>query len=112
VEVLIQTFKVHLLEDGKDKVVHMHAMKIYRGLNVYLHSPLTLTLDGGKQSASSPGFCFNTGQSASSTHYIGCWVVSRVSLDVLEMEQSLSSAGDRALDRPAHSLVPTLSMLS
>jgi hypothetical protein len=32
---------------GKGKAVHLHAMKVYGGAEVQLHSSSTLALDGG-----------------------------------------------------------------
>ena len=51
-------------------------------VKVQLHLFLDLTLEEGEWSAVHPG-CFHYGERALSTHWIGCWVGSRPSLDTL-----------------------------
>jgi hypothetical protein len=65
-------------------------MKVYGGVDVYIHVFLTLAVVGGEWSASrlSP---FTPGERAPSTHWIGGWVGPRTDLD--DMEKILDSTG-------------------
>jgi hypothetical protein len=59
-----------------------HAMKTFWGVEVYLHTFLTLTLDGGEWSASRPGG-FTSTERVPCTHWIGGWVGQRAVLDTM-----------------------------
>jgi hypothetical protein len=74
-------------------------MKVYGGVDVYIHIFLTSALVGSEWSASHPGR-FTTG-----IHWIGGWVGSRAGLDDLEKKKFLSPPGFelRPLGRPARS---------
>jgi len=54
-------------------------MKVYWGMEVYLHAFLTLALDGGEWSASCSSF-YTPILRVPSTHWIWGWVGPRVSL--------------------------------
>jgi len=67
----------------KDKVFTVHVMKAYGGgLQVWLHSYLTSTLDRGERLISSPGRC--TPRNNPGTHLIGGRVGLTAGLKVLE----------------------------
>jgi hypothetical protein len=73
-----------------DLIKH-HAMKTYGGsVEVYLHSFLTLALDGGEWSASRPGR-FTPGEKAPGTRWIGGWVGPRASLDAVAKKKKIPS---------------------
>jgi len=59
-----------------------HAMKGYWGVEVQLHTFLTLGIDGGTGSASCPS-CFVPRERAPGTHCTEGWVGSSASLDVV-----------------------------
>jgi hypothetical protein len=59
-----------------------HAMKMYWGVEVYLHAFLTSALDGGEWSALRPGR-FTHRKRAPGTHWIGGWVGPRAVLDTV-----------------------------
>jgi hypothetical protein len=54
-------------------------MKVYGGVDVQIHIFLTSALAGGEWSSSRPGR-FIPGERVSSTHWIGGWLDSKVSL--------------------------------
>jgi hypothetical protein len=58
-------------------LIKIHAMKTYGGVEVYLRSFLTSTLDGGEWQAS------YTSPFTPGIHCIGCWVGSRAGLDAV-----------------------------
>jgi hypothetical protein len=58
-------------------------MKAYGRVDIQTHVFLTLALDGGKWSASRPGY-FSSGERASGTHWIGGGVDPRAGLDDME----------------------------
>jgi hypothetical protein len=58
-------------------------MKMYRGMDVWIHIFLTLALAGGEWSASRPGH-FIPEEGSPGTHWIGGWVDPRAGLDDLE----------------------------
>jgi hypothetical protein len=57
-------------------------MKVYGGVEVYLHAFLTSALDGGEWSDSPPGR-FTRREIAPSTHWIGGWGGPRAGLDAV-----------------------------
>jgi hypothetical protein len=57
-------------------------MKVYWGVELWLHAFLTSALDGDEWSASSPGR-FTPRERASGTHWIGGWVGPRAGLDAV-----------------------------
>jgi hypothetical protein len=74
---------------GKGKVVVVpvlltehHAMEAYWRVDVWLHTFLTLALDGGEWSASHPG-CFTPRERDPGTNWIGGWLGPRVGLDMV-----------------------------
>jgi hypothetical protein len=79
-------------------------MKVYGGVDVYIHVFLTLALVGGEWSASRLGR-FTPGERAPGTHWIGGWVGPRASVDSMEKSKFLTLPGLelRPLCRPAHS---------
>jgi hypothetical protein len=58
-------------------------MKVYGGVDVYIHIFLTSALAGGEWSASRPGL-FTVGERAPGAHWIGGWVDPRAGLDNVE----------------------------
>jgi hypothetical protein len=58
-------------------------MKVYGGMDVYIHIFLTSALVGGEWSASHHG-CFTPREMAPGTHWIGGWVDPRAGLDDAE----------------------------
>jgi hypothetical protein len=58
-------------------------MNLYRGSGGIAPSFLTSVLDGDERSASLPD-CFNHGEIATGTHWIGAWVDPRAGLDIVE----------------------------
>jgi hypothetical protein len=58
-------------------------MRVYGGLDVWIHIFLTSALVGGQWSTSRPGR-FTSGERAPGTHWTGGWVDLRASLDHLE----------------------------
>jgi hypothetical protein len=73
-------------------------MKEYWGVEVSLHSFLTLALDGGEWSASRPGpGRFTPMESAPGIHWIGDWVGPRAGQDAVVRRKT------RTHDPPAHS---------
>lgn len=78
---------------------------IHGGINLQLHSFLTLHLDQDEWSASCPG-CFNPGVGPPSTHQTGDWVGPSAFLNGLEKRQNLLSLPViKCLGRPACSPV-------
>jgi hypothetical protein len=63
-------------------VTRHHAMMTYGGMEIQLHTFLTLALDEGNWSASCHSHC-TMGERACSTHWIGDWVGPRVGLDTV-----------------------------
>jgi hypothetical protein len=61
-------------------------------MEVYLHTYLTLALDGGDWSASRPGY-FTLRERAPGTHWIGGWVGPRAILDMGEDKNSQPPPG-------------------
>jgi hypothetical protein len=75
-------------------------MKAYWGMEVYLHSFLTLALDGDEWSASRP--CrFTPGVGAPGTHWIGGWVDPRGGLDAVAKRKKSHQCPCRELN-PDH----------
>jgi hypothetical protein len=74
------------------KAVLVHAMKAYRGREVYLYSFSTLALDGGQYSTSRPGH-FTSGERAHDAHQIGGLVDFGTGVNALENINSLDPAG-------------------
>jgi hypothetical protein len=69
-------------------------MKVYGGVDVWIHVFLTSALAGGERSASRPGpGRFTTGEKAPSTHWIGGWVDPRAGLDDVEKRKFLNLSG-------------------
>lgn len=66
-------------------------MKAYAGVEVYLHSFLTLPPDGGECSASCPG-SFTIGERASGGRCTGRWVGTRASLDAEKRKKTVAPA--------------------
>jgi hypothetical protein len=64
-----------------------HTMKMYRGVEVQLHTFLTSALDGAEWSITCLG-CFIPRKRAASTHWIGGWVGSRASLDAVAKKKN------------------------
>jgi hypothetical protein len=60
-----------------------YAMKVYGGMEVYIHVFLTLALVGGEWSISRPGR-FTPGERALDAHWIGGRVGPRTGLDDVE----------------------------
>jgi hypothetical protein len=79
-------------------------MKVYGGVDVYIHIFLTSALVGGEWSASRPGR-FTPGERAPGTHWLEGWVSPRVGLDDVEKRKFLNLPGLelRPLDRPTRS---------
>jgi hypothetical protein len=77
-------------------------MKLYEGVDVYVHIFLTLALVGGEWSTSRPGR-FTIGERSPGTHWIGGWVNPRAGLDDVEKRKLFTLAGLelRHLSRPA-----------
>jgi hypothetical protein len=67
-------------------------MKVYGGVDLYIHIFLTSALGGGEWSASRPG-CFTPGERAPSTYWIGGWVGPRAGLDDVEKRKFLTLPG-------------------
>jgi hypothetical protein len=59
-----------------------HAMKVYWGVEVYLHAFLDSALDGGEWSVSITGR-FTPSERVSVTHWIGSWVGPSAGLDTV-----------------------------
>jgi hypothetical protein len=80
-------------------VLKHHAMKTYGEVAVKIHVFLTLVLDGGNWSASSPGR-FTPGERAAGTHRKGGWVGPRARLDAVANRKDPFSApaGNRTPD--------------
>jgi hypothetical protein len=82
----MKTLNVHLSEvkirvEFSCAFLIMHpAMKMCKGVELWIHVFLTLAADGGERSASQPG-CFISGEKAFSTDWIGHWVDLSTSLD-------------------------------
>jgi len=72
------------------------------GTGLLLHSFLTSALSGGKKLASSP--CHFAVGKEPGTHWIGGWMGSRASLEVLERRKMSLLCRDTNPDRPARSL--------
>jgi hypothetical protein len=81
-----------------------YAMKVYGGVDAYIHIFLTSALAGGEWSASRPG-CFIPWERAPGTHWIGAWVGPRAGFDNVEKWKFLTLPGLelRPLSRPARS---------
>jgi hypothetical protein len=63
-------------------------MKVYGGMDVYIHTFLFSALAGGEWSASLP--CrFSPGERASGTHWTGGWAGPRAGLEDVEKRTSL-----------------------
>jgi hypothetical protein len=79
-------------------------MKVYGGMDVYIHIFLTSGLAGGEWSASSPCH-FIPEETAPGTHSIGGWVGPRAVLDNVEKRKFVSLPGLklRPLGHPARS---------
>jgi hypothetical protein len=67
-------------------------MKVYRGMDVWIHIFWTSALAAGEWSASLPGR-YKPGETAPSTHFIGGWVDPRDSLDDMEKRKFLTLLG-------------------
>jgi hypothetical protein len=68
---------------GKGKFVPEHAMRAYERVIVYPQSLLPSPKDGGRWSASRPGY-FTPWEEIPNTHWIGGWVGFRFGLDALQ----------------------------
>jgi hypothetical protein len=79
-------------------------MRVYRGVDVYIHTYMTSALVGGEWSASRPGH-FIPGERAPGSHWIGGCVDPRVSMEDKEKRKFLTLLGIelRFLGRPASS---------
>jgi hypothetical protein len=66
-------------------VTKHHTMKTYWGVELYLHTSLTLALDGGEWSASCPGH-FTLKEKAPGTYWIGGWEGPKAGLDIVVRE--------------------------
>jgi len=66
-------------------------MKMYGGVEVYLHALLTSTLDGGEWSASR-SVPFNPTVRAPVTHWIGGWVDPRAGLEAAYLLKNLTNS--------------------
>jgi hypothetical protein len=77
-------------------------MKVYEGVDVWIHIFLTSALAGGEWSVSCPGR-FTPRESAPSTHWTGGWVDPRASLDDIEKKKFMTPPGLQPLGRPARS---------
>jgi hypothetical protein len=79
-------------------------MKVYGGVDVYIHIFFTSALDGGEWSASRPGR-FTPGERTPGTHWIGGWVDPRAGLDDMEKRKFLTLPGLELLPlgRPSRS---------
>jgi hypothetical protein len=69
-----------------------YAMKVYGGVDVYIHIFLTSALAGGEWSAPRPGR-FTAGERALGTHWIGGCVDPTSSLDDAEKGKFLTLLG-------------------
>jgi hypothetical protein len=67
-------------------------MKVYGGVDVYIHIFLTSALGGGEWSASRTGH-FTPGERAPYTHWVGGWVYTRACLDGVEKSKFLPLLG-------------------
>jgi len=72
-----------MCEKVKDEVVLLHAMKEYGGMDVWLHSFLTLLLDGGERPPTRLGR-FTFGERALASLWIGGLVAPIAGLDAVE----------------------------
>jgi hypothetical protein len=79
-------------------------MKVYGGVDVYIHIFLTSALVGGKWPASRPG-CFTPRERAPVTHWIGGWVEPRAGLGAVEKRKFWTLPGLKLqpLGHPARS---------
>jgi hypothetical protein len=82
-------------------------MKVYGGMDVYIHIFSTSALAGGEWSASRPGR-FTSRERAPVTHWIGGWVDPRAGLGDAEKRKFLILPGLelRPLGRPARNQSP------
>jgi hypothetical protein len=71
-----------------------HAVRMYWGVEVYLHEFLTSALDGGEWSGS-PSGRFTLGVKVPCNHWVGCWLCLRVAPDAVAKRRNLitDSAG-------------------
>jgi hypothetical protein len=67
-------------------------MKMYGGVDVYIHVFLTSALVGGEWSASHPD-CFTLQERAPNAHWAGGWVDPRAGLDDVEKTKFLTLPG-------------------
>jgi hypothetical protein len=67
-------------------------MKVYGGVDVYIHVFLTLALVGGEWSHSRPPL-INPQGTATGTHWVGGWVGPRTGLDDVEKRKFLTLLG-------------------
>jgi hypothetical protein len=67
-------------------------MKVYGGVDVWIHIFLTSALAGGEWSVSRPGR-FTPRESSPSMHGIGVWVDPRASMDEVEKRKLLTLPG-------------------
>jgi hypothetical protein len=67
-------------------------MKVYEGVDVYIHIFLTSALVAGVWSASRPGR-YTLGERARGTHWIGGWVDARAGLNDAEKRQFFTLLG-------------------
>jgi hypothetical protein len=77
-------------------------MKMYGDVSIHIF--LTSALIGGDWSASRPGR-FTQGETTRGTHWMGCWVGTRTSLDDVEKKKFVTLPGLelRHITHPAHS---------
>jgi hypothetical protein len=78
-------------------------VKVYEGVDVYIHIFLSSAIAGGKQLASRPSY-FTPGERAQGTHRIGGRVDPRAGLDDVEETKVLTLLGLElhSLSCPAH----------
>jgi hypothetical protein len=73
-------------------------MKVYGGVEVYVHVFLTSALLGGEWSASRPGH-FTPKERVPGIHWIGGWVGPRAGLDDVEKRKNPDPSGNRTPTR-------------
>ena len=73
---------------GKGKFIPEHAM------NVYLQSFLTSAIDGGRWSASRPGY-FTPWEEIPNTHWVGGWLGFRFGLDAMQKRKQSYHAANQ-----------------
>jgi hypothetical protein len=84
-----------------------HAMKMYRGMEVYLYMYLTSTFDGGNWSALHLNY-FPARGGSPGTHWIRGWMGNSAKPDTVANKKNLCPCQYSNLSLPAHSLVTML----